>query len=858
MSTKSKKRKINKKEVFNIVMIIVLSITLIIGVFGTVTLVGILSRTPDLDLSLFDSNQASSIYDSDGNLVMNIGEELRENVEYNQLPQSVVDAFIAVEDSRFFEHNGFDIPRFTSAIFSNIAAMSFDQGGSTFTMQLVKNTYFTSEEESGGFVVSIERKLQEINLALQLDKVLAKQEILVNYLNKINFGGPARGIQMASKYYFGKSVENLGLAEAALLAGVINSPNAYNPFYNLELATQRRNTVLNLMVRHGYISEIESEIAKATKVEDLLLSSTQNSSDIIPYQSYVDTVISEMIEKYGIDPYETPVNIYTSVNLGAQALVEQIQNNKYNGIDMGAHAYLDSAMIILDSNANIIAVGGGKNYSGQRVFNLATDMAKQSGSVIKPVLSYALAFEHLGLTTASYVNDFPIYFPRSQIRVEDYNNKYKGIIRVQEAMGDSRNVPAVELLQKAVEVIGIEGVVEYMNSLGFKNVTTENYTGQEAMGAGSFTTSPLEMAAAYNTIMNYGVYSEPTTIQRIEFLNGSSTIEANKSSHRALSAEAAYLASTLTKENIDGRWFYEYRLLAKNYPVYAKTGTSDWGTQASAELQLPVSNGAKDRWLMTSTSEYTISLWLGFDKGIVGENTYYNSYLSGLQLPARITNALMAKLETIYTNPQELSMPEGVESAQLIKGYTENYLPVEGMDPNYIVSGLYKKSGYNFKTFPKTEISSIAMDDVSIDSKTIANKVSINVQLPSYPNSEYLSLAPNATAVTFDGREYWGARGNHITWWAGTLKYYLDIKNSDTNTLIKTISSEKNSFTATLTSQELTSNNLEVCAYYAFSKISSMRSESICMPLTVQPPTDNPDPIDPGVDPDTDPDGTTD
>ena len=319
---KKKKRKINKVNLWALIVSCVACIGLFCVAVGLIVIVTMLKDKPELDVNDFTNSQSSIIYDAEGYEIAELGTTIRENVSYEDLPNCLVDAFVAVEDSRFFQHNGFDVPRFTRAILSNLRTLSFSQGGSTFTMQLVKNTYFsddaTGKQASRSGVSGVTRKVQEIALAMELENSneVNKKTIMELYLNKLNFGGNRniRGIEKAAEYYFGKSVTELNLAESALLAGVINAPSAYNPFYNLEKATSRRNEVLYQMYNHGYITEEEYQLARCIKVEDLLVDDSARSSSngvAIPYQAYIDQVVSEVYEITGKDPYTTGMRIYT-------------------------------------------------------------------------------------------------------------------------------------------------------------------------------------------------------------------------------------------------------------------------------------------------------------------------------------------------------------------------------------------------------------------------------------------------------------------------------------------------------------------------------------------------------------------
>ena len=288
-----------------------------------------LEDKPVFEADNFNSQESSKIYDINGDLIADIGLHLRENVTYDQLPQVVIDAFISIEDSRFFTHAGFDIPRFSLALIGNLQGILTGSsgfsagGGSTITMQLVKGTYFETEDSLAP--TTIERKMQEIALALEADSNMPKRRILELYVNRINYGVPSsRGIETAAKYYFGKSTQELSLSEAAYLAGVINAPTTFNAYNNLEQATARRNTVLFQMRRHGYITEQEEEDAKNIPLENLLAGKT--TIDGRPFQAYIDTVVKEVITLTGKDPYNTPMSIYTYMQPIIQQQIDDIQN----------------------------------------------------------------------------------------------------------------------------------------------------------------------------------------------------------------------------------------------------------------------------------------------------------------------------------------------------------------------------------------------------------------------------------------------------------------------------------------------------------------------------------------------------
>ena len=358
--------------------------------------------SPTLNVNDFVGEESSKIYDDHGQLITEVGVYLRENITYEKLPESVIDAFLSIEDSRFFTHNGFDIPRFTMALIQNVKNRDFSQGGSTFTMQLVKNTYFTVDSMDASNTgkertKSIEYKVQQIYLAMKLEQQLSKKEIFQLYLNKLNFGGNIRGIQRASRYYFGKNVWELSLPESAMLAGIVTLPNRYNPYAYLDYGTSRRNDVQYQMLNHGYINKEEYQLARAVKVEDMLVGDTRQVAEDSQFQAYLDVVLQETEKLTGADPTTKGMQIYTYLNRDIQTEIEAIQNGEYPDTVRFPDELMQTAIISMNNKTGaIVGIGGGRNYDGARLLNRATMGFKQPGSSVKPVLSYALAFENLG------------------------------------------------------------------------------------------------------------------------------------------------------------------------------------------------------------------------------------------------------------------------------------------------------------------------------------------------------------------------------------------------------------------------------------------------------------------------------
>ncbi len=690
--TNTLKQKKSGWKIFRIVIAVILILGFItagfVGYKCYEYALGVIENAPEMIVSDFESPESSKILDKDGHVIEEVGLYLRENVTYEQLPQSLIDAVISIEDSRFWIHNGFDLPRFTKAAmeiaadFLKSGKLVFSQGGSTTTMQLVKNTYFSVDDGDNSTIAekSIDRKIQEIYLAIQLETQVEKEEIMTLYLNKLNFGKNIRGVQKASEYYFGKNVSELSLSESALLAGIINKPNGFNPYNKLEEATERRNTVLDMMYYHGYITEQECALAKSIHIEDQLAGENNGivKDNSHSYQSYIDAVIEEAIELTGKDPATTSMVIYTHMDPKVQSKMDMISNDEFIDFD---NELMQMSMVCMDnSTGQIIALSGGRNYiEGERLFNRATSMFQQPGSSVKPFLSYALAFEKLGWATSHIVTDQPYLYRGTEKVVKNFDGKYRGDMTLWDAVGTSMNTPAIQTLQDVIDEIGRSEVIQYMNDLGFTQVNTNNFDLGYAIGGSSYTATPVQITAAHATMINYGRYNTPHTIEKIVFADGSEVV-IEPEQKQVLSEGAAYLTSQLMENDVTGPYVNYMQILKSKYEVYAKTGTSDWGKDG--EVYGIPTGAVKDKWMVASTSQYTTTLWLGFDKAVNKSEgqTWFNSNFNRQNYPGKIMREL---LNTIHddpeTYPEALQQPEDVSEIKHILG-TFPYISSSGYE----------------------------------------------------------------------------------------------------------------------------------------------------------------------------------
>lgn len=837
---KKPKRKINKVNLWATIIASIACVGLLCMIVGLVMIVGMLKSKPELDISKFTNTESSVIYDENGDMIAELGTTIRENVSYDDLPQVLVDAFVAVEDSRYFEHNGFDVPRFTKALLSNLKSLSFSQGGSTFTMQLVKNTYFSNDETgqtaSRSGLSGVERKVQEIALAMELESSneVNKKTILELYLNKLNFGGNRniRGVQKASEYYFGKNVSELNLAESAMLAGIINAPNAYNPFNNLELATQRRNEVLYLMKYHGYITEDEYNLAKSIKVEDLLIdyssSSKSSSGSSSPYQAYIDAVVSEVYELTGKDPYTDGMHIYTYMNKNIQKTMDSIQEGNYDGIEFPDDEFELASIAINNQTGEIAGILGGRNYAsgGALLLNHATEQKKQPGSAIKPILDYVLAFENLGWATSHVLVDKPIVYDGTSIVVANANGTYRGEVTLADALGNSLNTTAIQTLQAVLDTKGKDYVVNYLNSMGI-DIDKDDFDVQCGIGGNKITVSCEQLAAAQGALLNLGQYTTPHTIKRIEFLDGSTPVTPTYTSTQTVSSEAAYMMDTLLYSNVSGGYANLMQILIDDYPVYAKTGTTDWGTSGQA-YGIP-DGSIKDAWMVGSTTEYTVCTWIGYERAQKDKQSYItlSDYLSNIQ--GKTTNAILDATVSEYGTPKTLERPSGVVSISHILATYPYAAPIEGMDEQYITTGYIKKEYASLVNPEEATVEALSSDPSAsyADGK-------LTITWPTYPDADALNVADNTLDISLkrsDGSTIISAYGTRLfdyTWVYGPIRYKAEIKvNGNT----QTVTSETNSNSFDVTASP--GDTITACAYYGYEKL-NVSSTQRCVNVTVE------------------------
>lgn len=651
---KSKHKKAGRgRKIFDRCLIAFLALIFIGSISGFAILYSIIDKVSATGLAeKMVSKDSSIFYAADRKTIIGeLGGESRENITYDQVPQSTIDAFLAIEDSRFYEHNGFDLPRFISSAFNNLKSGSFAQGGSTLTMQTIDNFVMKPQEvelqaegKSFSKTQKIERKIQEIWLSMQIEKDLTKEEIMTKYLNQINFGQHTRGIQKGAQYYFGKNVEDLNLSESAFLAGVINAPNAYNPYRGVaegvnyyKYATQRRDDTLYQMLHHGYISETEYKLAKSTKLA-FQIQGEPDPSTTDPYKDYVRAAADEMIKKYHVDPATTPTIVYTALDVNTQKEANAVSAGKIVNLDY--NKYFQIGFTLLNNRTgeiNAVSAGRTDIPSASPTQRFRFSEPHQPGSSVKPILDYAPAFDKLGYCTSRVYIDKPLTI--GGWKVVNSDQKHYGKISMERAIAQSLNVPAVQTYDALLKTVGTDEMIKYNKALGFNDATSDKLNIQYAIGASYMQASTIEMAAAYATLANNGTYVEPHMVRSFTYKDTNKTVNANIQQHQAISPQAAYMTSELLNKAIFGQykgWNLMSSLGFGAYPVYGKTGTSDWGDDVAK-----FGGAMKDEWMINYTSEYTIATWTGFDGGVVGGNTFISEDLLYRNIPGKINKHML-------------------------------------------------------------------------------------------------------------------------------------------------------------------------------------------------------------------------
>ncbi|MCC5911618.1 MAG: PBP1A family penicillin-binding protein [Clostridiaceae bacterium] len=698
-SSKKEKRN-NRKKIF----LIIISVILLVAIIGTGIVVGmvagIIKDAEQIDASnIYDLlDESSFILDSEGQVIEKVQtDQYRAIRDYSQMPDHLINAFIAIEDERFWSHNGLDVKRIFGAAWTNLRTGS-RQGASTITQQLAKNLYLTHDQ-------TYTRKIQDMYYAVQLEKQLSKDQILEAYLNTIYLGSGAYGAQAASQVYFSKDVGDLTIAEAALIAGIARNPRRYQPIISIEkhqvdedrhyvlddsdaILTivyndqfqSRQNLVLRNMKNLGFITEEEYNNALEENIKENLKPNRMVADNLSSYFGDLvrEDVVNALINEKGFSRDEATtmlftggLRIYSTMDVGIQRILDEEFSKPSNFTDQHGNPLLEvgedgnyqpqSAMVIMDhSTGEIKGIVGGRGINGRRVYNRALH-PRQPGSSIKPLAVYTAAIDQ-GMTAATVFDDIPVYFDRgdsSRRYPLNFNRSYNGLMTMREAIEQSNNVAAVVAINQLGnnnDSTAFNIMFDYMERMGISTIVRpENpyitpsgrrlmdSTYSTALGGMTHGVSPLEMTAAYSVLANEGVYIDPITFTEIRDRHGNLILENKAAQQRVVSPEAAFIMTDMLRTSVTSGTGRRARIDQYNsqIPVAGKTGTT---------------NSQKDAWFTGYTPYYVAATWIGFDTP--------DTLPQGSGMSASLWKNVMERVHQNYS-PKNFDMPNNIVRANI-------------------------------------------------------------------------------------------------------------------------------------------------------------------------------------------------
>ena len=674
--TKPKKKKGWFKRIFLTFLILGLALF----VTGVSLFAYYASSAPELDEELLKYPLSSEFYDVNGELFAKLGEEKRTFVAYEDIPQEMIDAIIATEDVRFYEHFGMDIWRLGGAVVANFRDGFGAQGASTITQQVVKNSFLKNEKK-------LKRKAQEAWLAFKLERAYSKEEIFEMYFNRMLMSGTVYGFGTAAKHFYGKELNELTLGEMAQLAGMPQSPNNYNPFTNPEKAEKRRDIVLSLMVQHGKITQADADEAKKVSVAESVLSEEARDETVnMKYPAFVSYVLDELRENGDYDLLSEGIKVYTTLDPKAQETVENVMNNN----DNFPTEKIQAGVAVVDTKTGAIrAIGGGRNYGTNLLLNRASQIGGRSpGSTAKPLVAYGPAIENLKWSTGETTVDERMNYPNSNQVITNWDNKYNGTMTIRQALYTSRNVPAVKTL---IEV-GTDKSKAFLNKLDIhpKNVYPSSALGPE------IDVTPVQMAAAYAAFGNNGVFTKGHSITKIVYRDGETSKSYDYTPKVAMSDYTAYMITDILRDtvsNLSGASAPNAQV--SGVDIAGKTGTSNYSSKHFKEYDLP-NSAVPDSWFAGYTSDYSITIWSGYDNYFEPITTWPER-----RLPQTLFKSIMSGLVKVNGTPSQFKKPSSVVEATIEVGTNPVQLASEYTPSNLKRTELFVKGTQPTKVSPK-------------------------------------------------------------------------------------------------------------------------------------------------------------
>ncbi len=668
----SSKKKLWKKIFIGIAAFVTVAIIAIVAIFAYYG-----ATAPTIQASDLEGATETKILDKDGELIYSLGGEKRDLITSEQVPQLLKDAITSIEDKRFYSHMGIDPIRIAGSFLRNAKAGQITQGGSTITQQLVKLAVFSTKKEDQTY----KRKIQEIMLALQLERNYSKEQILTYYLNKVYMANNVYGFGTASHYYFNKELSELSLPQVALLAGLPQAPNSYDPYANADQAKERRDLVLYSMKENGKITKEQYDQAVATPVTDGLIAhdNNVNSNDkALVYDSFVTMVLKEVQEKTGLDPYNDGLTIETTIDSKAQQRLYDIVNT--NDYIQYVNEKIQNAVVMLDTKTGAVrAVNGGRKQTTLLGYNRATDNTRSTGSTIKPVIDYGPAIEYLNYSTGQTIMDQRTTYSNG-VELNNWDFSHKGAMTLRTALVYSRNTTALQTFK----AVGETNIKSFLNNLDIqiKNDGQDYLVESNSIGADI---SPIKMAAAYATFGNYGTYSKPYTVRKVTTRDGQVT-EFKPEQKQAMKDSTAYMITDVLKDSF--KYGFATQATIPGLPTAAKTGSSNYTVEQKRAMGASdYEDIIPDSWFIGYSTDYTISAWTGYDNPYEqggGVDTTEQEY-------SRLIYYYLMKYMAESSSGDDWVQPDSVVKQQIEIGSDPLSLPGPRTPANMIATELFVK-----------------------------------------------------------------------------------------------------------------------------------------------------------------------
>ena len=717
-TTKGKKKSILKRILITLFSIFVIGFTILTGLFFYYGF-----TAPKITAADLQGATETQILDMNQELITKLGGENRDLIAPEEVPQGLKDAVTSIEDKRYYSHLGIDPIRIIGSFVRNLRAGHITQGGSTITQQLIKLSVFSTKKEDQTY----KRKIQEILLALQIEREFSKEQILTYYLNKVYMANNTYGFGTAANYYFGKELKELTIPQLALLAGMPQAPSSYDPYAHPEQAQERRNIVLQAMKENGKLTDAQLQEAKATPITDGLVDEHEQIStddNRLIFDSFLTMVADEVKEKTGLDVYSDGLTIETTVNSNAQnRLYEILNTNRYV-------QYVDdnvqNAVVMLDSTTGAIrAINGGRKQTNLLAYNRAIQNDRSTGSTIKPIMDYGPAIEYLNYSTGQTMVDKPTTYS-SGFELNNWDNQFMGTMTMRRALVLSRNTPAYQTFK----AVGNDNVQAFLKKLDLSvmNDGKESLVESNAIGANL---SPLKMAAAYTAFANYGTYSKPYTVTKITTREGQ-VLQFKPDQHQAMKDSTAYMITNMLKDTFTYGFANDLRM--GNLPHAAKTGSTNYTPEQRKQIGASENEFViPDSWFIGYSPAYTISVWTGYDNpytkghGLSQTEANYSKWIYG-----HLMNFAMKQ-----TPVKDWEQPSSVVSSQIVVGSNPLALAGPNTPADKVSTELFVKGAVPTQQYVEEKIAPPSGLNVSYDATkkevTVTwNAVKSNEEKPKY------------------------------------------------------------------------------------------------------------------------------